>query len=82
MDVVKTFLDDCCSLDEESKTQAGKLYQAYATWCDQNGEKQMNQKEFSLRLKERKFRNRRGKGGYVYWSGIELKESEDNDWAA
>src|SRR5262249_9773804 len=52
MDVVATFIGDSCLVDKNGKTQSAKLYDAYAKWCEQNGEKQMNQKEFSLRLKE------------------------------
>jgi len=82
MDVVATFIGDCCLLDEKGKTQAAKLYEAYAKWCEQNGEKQMNQKEFSLRLKERKYTSKRGKGGYIYWKGIVLKADNNEAWAA
>ncbi len=56
MDVIQAFLDDRCFIKVEStdvKTLSGKLYEAYASWCSENGETPLNNRSFGRRLTEK-----------------------------
>ena len=53
-------------LGAECEVKSKALYEAYKTWCDTNGEKDLSQKKFTFRLLERgditKIRNRKERG--------------------
>jgi putative DNA primase/helicase len=74
MDVVGTFLDECCVLGEDENVSAGDLYRAYGEWCKETGEVQEKQRKFGSRLTERGCfeRYRGGKDGGHRWRGIDL----------
>ncbi len=69
MDVLGNFIDDRCFIATDAKAQATVLYGAYKTWCEENGEVSRSQKDFGMRLLERKFDRKRGNKG-VWWHGI------------
>ncbi|MGI6225755.1 MAG: DNA primase family protein [Peptococcales bacterium] len=73
MDVLASFINECCTIASYAKVQSGQLYEKYQAWCKENGETPLNQRNFGLRLKERGFNNRRGTGGRTMWEGIGLK---------
>jgi putative DNA primase/helicase len=74
-DAVGVFLNDCCIEDSNSKIGATKLYNAYKEWCQNNGEYELNQRQFGTRLKEKGFNNRKIK--ISYWFGIKLVDQVD-----
>lgn len=36
-DYVKQFIDECCTIDPEGFVKSASMYQAYKTWCEDNG---------------------------------------------
>jgi len=73
MDNLKQFLDECCIFQPMIKAKSSKLYEIYKKWCEKAGEKQLNQKTFSMRLKERGFEKKRQDSGF-FWEGIGIKD--------
>ena len=73
MDVLSSFLEEWCIIEEGSRTDPAALYQKYKGHCEQFGEYQMNQRMFSQKLMEKGFVKKRsgGNGGYQ-WHGIRL----------
>lgn len=56
MDVMQTFLDECCTLQADAKIGSQPLYDEYLRWCHTVGIRiPMKQATFNLRLKERGF---------------------------
>lgn len=53
MDSIGAFISDCCVLLPDAKVQAGKLYEAYKKWAEENGEFILKQRDFGMRLSER-----------------------------
>lgn len=72
MDVIGDFISECCVLIPDAKVQAGKLYEAYKNWCNENGEFTLNQRAFGMKLSERGFERIESSG---HWrTGIGLRE--------
>ena len=74
MDVLGAFLDECCQLGPERNVAASDLYQAYGSWCLNNGESQETQRKFGRRLTERGVfsRYKGGASGAHRWRGLDL----------
>lgn len=72
MDVIGTFLEECCFMKEKASVFSKDLYKHYVEWCETNGEKSLNQRNFGMGLKERGFTNGRGTAGKKKWQGIEI----------
>lgn len=70
MDVLASFIADCCTVHEHASAQAQQLYNAYRQWCEDNGERPLSGKRFSQQLTERGFE--REKNGRVIYRGIGL----------
>jgi putative DNA primase/helicase len=83
MDVLAAFIKDCCVVDEDARTPATPLYQAYQRWCTENGETEETQRRFGGRLSERGFESfditngaYKGRKG---WRGIGLRADGSDD---
>ena len=74
MDVLGTFLGDCCGLGPEKNVAATDLYRAYSQWCEDTGETQETQRKFGRRLTERGVftRYKGGSSGGHRWRGLDL----------
>ncbi len=72
MDVLATFLADCCVVGAEYRCTAKELYAAYTRWAEENGERAVSQKALGLRLAERGFVNAKGTGGARLWAGLKV----------
>jgi putative DNA primase/helicase len=74
MDVLGTFLRDCCELGAEHNIAVKDLYGAYKFWCEENGERPETQRRFGSRLTERGGfeRYRGGADGGHRWRGVRL----------
>jgi len=57
MDLLAAFLEECCVQTSEATVPAGRLYERYKKWCDDNGESPLNQQTFGMRLSERDFKS-------------------------
>lgn len=75
MDIMESFIGDCCIRGENYVSGATPIYARYSKWCDVNNEKPMTQREFSLRLGEKGFVREHTRLGST-WAGIGLV-SED-----
>jgi len=74
MDVIGNFLKERCIQGKEVSIRIRELYKAYADWCDDNKEHAVNERFFSMRLKEMGFEQNRTAEAR-YWVGIRLKIS-------
>jgi phage/plasmid-associated DNA primase len=55
MDVLASFLEDRCVLDEKAVAPATLLYREYQAWCEKTGETTETQRQLGMRLRERGF---------------------------
>ncbi len=62
----------------DAKAKVKDLYGEYKTWCEENGEYTLSQRDLSSRLKNRGFESKRWGKGYV-WIGIGLAEKNIED---
>ena len=73
MDMVGRFLAECCILDPASTEPAGDLYTRYKEWCEETGERCVNQTRFGSQLTERGLTGEKT-GGRMVRHGIRLAE--------
>ena len=71
-DIIAAFLNDCCVIMPTAKAAIRDVYKAYITWCEENGERPLSQRELGTRLVERGFERGRAHGGTWVWQGIGL----------
>jgi putative DNA primase/helicase len=81
MDTLASFLDEVCVVGAHYRVLAERLYQRYAMWCDNSGERKDPKKAFVARLEERGFERRRetagvNKGRYI-WLGIGPRSDDE-----
>ena len=79
MDILGEFIDDCCVIAPDAKAGATPLYQAFAGWCEQTGERAIKQREFGIRLTERGFDISRDRSGRKMRLGIGLLTTQSDD---
>ena len=70
MDVIGTFIEDLCALNEKTTGTAKELYEGYEAWCSTEGEKAISKKLFGMKLRERGFDSYKATGGVRTWIGI------------
>jgi putative DNA primase/helicase len=63
MDVLSTFIGECCVLDEQCEALSSVLYKAYRSWCEQVGEHPTNIRDFAQEMERRGFLKRHAHGG-------------------
>lgn len=66
MDILGTFLEECCILSQATETRAGDLYKTYTTWCGESGERAVSQTVFGRRMTERGFDKYKDRTGWQY----------------
>jgi putative DNA primase/helicase len=83
MDVIGAFLADECEIGEGYKVSFKAVYERYAAWCVEGGERPETGRKFNARLKERgRFEGRRsGSGGSNEWHGLRLLNKQIPDFA-
>jgi putative DNA primase/helicase len=69
MDVLASFLDECC--DEEGEVSAGDLYHAYITWAKEGNEYEMSSTKFGREMQKR-YQKRRANG--FFYIGLHLRK--------
>ena len=75
MDLVNSFIQDCCIKDEGSEISAKDLYMSFKSYMDEVGESfNLSQIKFNDRVKEKGFVNVRKRDGYK-WQGLSLNVS-------
>jgi len=69
-DLIGVFLAECCRTGPHERERAGTLYKCYRDWCEQNGEKTVNQTRFGKALTERGYE--REKVSVTWYKGVAL----------
>jgi len=73
MDVLGDFIQERCEAESEAEVTKSALYEAYAKWAEESGERPLSKKEFGMRLTERGFEgDRSGKERVRVWKGLKL----------
>ncbi|GMB01862.1 phage/plasmid primase, P4 family [Pelosinus sp. IPA-1] len=75
-DVVQTFIDENCYINENCQVGAKELYQTFIKWCEVNGEKPIGKKIFNNRIRGRGFNEVIGSWRMVKFIGIGLANIE------
>lgn len=73
MDILASFIEDCCVVNPLAKVNAMDLYKTYQKWCDETGEYTQNQRSFGMRIAERGFEKRKSTGNKTFYFGIGLQ---------
>ena len=70
MDVLGTFLTECCVEGKGCTARAGDVYAAYKKWCEANGEYVASQTAFGTSIAERGIARRKSNG--IWYDGLGL----------
>src|SRR6266516_2914274 len=76
MDILSIFLSERCEEATQETVGATALYEAYKTWCEQNGERYETKTSFGLRLAERGYEKAKTRTGIEY-KGLKLLSIEN-----
>lgn len=71
MDVLGSFLTECCTSGNGMEVQSGRLYEAYSAWCERSHERAMTMTKFAEKLKERGYDKKKSDGRMI-WFGLGL----------
>jgi putative DNA primase/helicase len=71
MDVIGSFIDDACAVDDRGEVTAADLYTAYRLWCSEEGFDALTRNLLGRELTRRGFRDRK-RGGTQYRVGLRL----------
>jgi putative DNA primase/helicase len=75
MDVLGDFLNECCVVASGCQANTTTLYEAYKTWADEHGERQITSQRFGNQLTERGFEKDRDTAtGRIIRRGIGLRD--------
>lgn len=73
-DIVQTFIDDCCYVNDNCKVSAKELYEVFTGWCSTNGERAIGKKVFNSRIRDRGYEEITGAARMVFFKGIGLAD--------
>jgi putative DNA primase/helicase len=73
MDVISSWIKECCITDLNSEEQSSVLYNSFKLWALENGEYVVNTRKFKQKLEERGILLSRASKGSMY-SGLRLQE--------
>jgi putative DNA primase/helicase len=76
MDVIGTFLAECCEPGVGKQISGKELYSAYTDWCEESGAFKNTKNYLTLRIQERGFK-KTIKDGYPIWHDMALRPWED-----
>jgi len=74
-DTLAAFLAECTTQDGNAETQASKLYAAYKSWCEDNGEMAITGTMFGRRLGERGYDKYTDRARHTFYMGLALLAS-------
>ncbi|MDP9476520.1 MAG: phage/plasmid primase, P4 family [Actinomycetota bacterium] len=74
MDVLASFLEDCCVVGPTAWAKFADLYAAYQRWCSESGVSPESKPRLGNRLKERGYPPDRGTGNVPIRRGIGLRD--------
>ncbi len=73
MDILASFLGECCDRRKNTMVRARDLFKAYQRWCEESNERAQSERAVGMRLQEMGMDQIRRSDGR-YWIGIEVKE--------
>jgi putative DNA primase/helicase len=72
-DHLAQFIEECCVVEEGSKSPCASIWESYVAWADQNEETPLTRPVFAERMKRRKFeKGVSGHGNVRVWKGLRL----------
>lgn len=81
MDVLGTYITECCVVGAKQEAPASSLYTSYKLWAEASGENVVTQTAFGIALGERGFESDRFTSGVrkgkAKWVGIGLRANVD-----
>jgi len=78
-DTLAAFLAECTTQDGNAETQASKLYAAYKSWCEDNGEMAITGTMFGRRLGERGYDKYTDRARHTFYMGLALLASGERE---
>lgn len=72
MDVLSSFLNECCMLDPEAMIGSSELYGVFSSWCKDTWDSTLTIRGFAFKLKQQNFEKVKKRQG-SFWLGIKLK---------
>ena len=73
MDLISSFLDECCELVPEARSNQTLLRMAFERYCQENGRSDVSWANLTAGLEARGVAKKKSKG-QRFWSGIKLTE--------
>jgi putative DNA primase/helicase len=70
MDILTTFIDECCIVAPDDRVRASDLYSAYFVWARSRGERQKTSTVFGEAMTERGFQRRTSNGTWYHGIGL------------
>lgn len=77
MDILGTFMFECCFKREDVQIEAKDLFEVYANWCFKNGEHQLKNRAFYRILESQGFKRERGNRNKYFIKGVTLMDQKD-----
>ncbi|WP_089743624.1 phage/plasmid primase, P4 family [Gracilibacillus ureilyticus] len=75
MDLLSSFIEECCVMHGDAKVLANTLHQEYMEWAEKNGEYPIRKRPFNKRMVMKGFHKRKSTGNKTYFFGIELAKT-------
>lgn len=73
MDILGSFIEECCEVGNGKLANASQLYKAYKAWAEAGGEFYITQTQFGRKMRERGFE--KDKQGTILYRGIGILDS-------
>lgn len=71
-DILRDFLNECCTFQASATIAVATLYKTYKQWCDDNDTYCLGKNTFNSRLQEKGMKKDKGTGNKTIWRGIRL----------
>lgn len=72
MDLLSSFLEECCVKNPDAKVQVNDLHKKYMSWAEENGEYPMKKRVFNNRITMKGFQKRKSTGNKTFFFGLGL----------
>lgn len=77
-DAVARFLDEACLIGPHFRVGIGELFEAWSSWCSDDGAEPLGKKQFGEEMDKRGFKQAKS-GSQRFRQGVGLATSEDDD---
>ena len=78
MDIISTFIDECCEIGNRFEIKSSEIYQSYKAWAKEGNEAEFSQRSFSDELSKR-FNKVKSRNGIIF-KGIRTKQGFKTDF--